>query len=211
MCKARPVRSCKGPLPFTVPTLVRTVTEADAMQTAAELKAKGVHFIKVDDTLTREAYFAVAADQTPRPAVYRTPAGGRRDAEFRRQSTQTRVECLHNDQQTRSNRIPPGHARHSHSAIAAARTRARPCTREAHQANVRGGVSRRDRIVVSRPASIGSERLDAATWDQSDKGKRARFYRLTPVGRKQLAVEQSKWESFSRAMSLILKPTNQES
>jgi PadR family transcriptional regulator PadR len=51
----------------------------------------------------------------------------------------------------------------------------------------------------------------AATWDQSDKGKRARFYRLTPAGRKQLAVEQSKWESFSRAMSLILKTTNQES
>lgn len=50
----------------------------------------------------------------------------------------------------------------------------------------------------------------AATWDQSDKGKRARFYRLTPAGRKQLAVEQSKWESFSRAMSLILKPTKQE-
>ena len=51
----------------------------------------------------------------------------------------------------------------------------------------------------------------AATWDQSDKGKRARFYRLTRAGRKQLAVEQSKWESFSRAMSLILKPTKQES
>src|SRR5678810_108767 len=51
----------------------------------------------------------------------------------------------------------------------------------------------------------------AATWDQSDKGKRARFYRLTPAGRKQLAAEQSKWESFSRAMSLILKTTNQES
>jgi PadR family transcriptional regulator PadR len=51
----------------------------------------------------------------------------------------------------------------------------------------------------------------AATWDQSDKGKRARFYRLTPAGRKQLSVEQSKWESFSRAMSLILKTTNQES
>jgi PadR family transcriptional regulator, regulatory protein PadR len=51
----------------------------------------------------------------------------------------------------------------------------------------------------------------AATWDQSDKGKRARFYRLTAAGRKQLAREQSKWESFSRAMSLILKPTDQES
>jgi imidazolonepropionase-like amidohydrolase len=52
----------QGPLPFTLPPLVRTVTEADAAQTVAELKAKGVDFIKVGDTLTREAYFAVAAE-----------------------------------------------------------------------------------------------------------------------------------------------------
>src|ERR671910_1440517 len=32
----------------------------------------------------------------------------------------------------------------------------------------------------------------AASWDLSDKGKRARFYRLTQLGRKQLAAEQSK-------------------
>src|SRR5246127_5189498 len=32
----------------------------------------------------------------------------------------------------------------------------------------------------------------AASWELSDKGKRARFYRLTPLGRKQLASEQSK-------------------
>src|SRR5919205_1545792 len=34
----------------------------------------------------------------------------------------------------------------------------------------------------------------AASWDLSDKGKRARFYRLTPRGRKQLAAERWKWE-----------------
>jgi PadR family transcriptional regulator len=50
----------------------------------------------------------------------------------------------------------------------------------------------------------------AASWGLSDKGKRARFYRLTPLGRKQLAAEQSKWETFSRAMGLILKPRTQE-
>jgi transcriptional regulator len=50
----------------------------------------------------------------------------------------------------------------------------------------------------------------AASWALSDKGKRARFYRLTPLGRKQLAAEQSKWETFSRAMGLILKPRTQE-
>ncbi len=50
----------------------------------------------------------------------------------------------------------------------------------------------------------------AATWEPSDKGKRARYYRLTVSGRKQLATEQSKWEAFSRAMGLILNPVDQE-
>lgn len=45
----------------------------------------------------------------------------------------------------------------------------------------------------------------AAAWELSSKGKRARFYRLTPRGRKQLTAEQSKWDAFSRAMALVLK------
>ena len=49
-----------------------------------------------------------------------------------------------------------------------------------------------------------------ATWDLSDKGKRARYYRLTALGRKQLVSEQSKWLAFSRAMGLILNPVDQE-
>ena len=49
-----------------------------------------------------------------------------------------------------------------------------------------------------------------ASWELSDKGKRAKYYRLTPRGRKQLAAEQSKWEAFSRAMGLILHPADQE-
>lgn len=50
----------------------------------------------------------------------------------------------------------------------------------------------------------------AASWQHSDKGKRAKYYNLTPQGRKQFASEQSKWEAFSRAMGLILKPGSQE-
>src|SRR5262247_1348155 len=50
----------------------------------------------------------------------------------------------------------------------------------------------------------------AASWEQSDKGKRARFYRLTRTGRKQLMAERSKWDAFSHAMGLILKPAPQE-
>lgn len=43
-----------------------------------------------------------------------------------------------------------------------------------------------------------------ANWELSDKGKRARFYKLTRVGRKQLSSERSKWDAFARAMGLIL-------
>src|SRR3984893_4912422 len=50
----------------------------------------------------------------------------------------------------------------------------------------------------------------AATWELSDKGKRARFYRLTRPGRKQLTSEQSKWRAFARAMGLVLNPVDQE-
>jgi transcriptional regulator len=45
-----------------------------------------------------------------------------------------------------------------------------------------------------------------ASWEQSDRGKRAKYYRLTAAGKKQLRVERSKWEQFSRAMNLVLKP-----
>jgi len=49
----------------------------------------------------------------------------------------------------------------------------------------------------------------AASWDLSEKGKRARYYRLTAPGRKQLATEQSKWIAFARAMGLVLKPVEE--
>jgi transcriptional regulator len=48
-----------------------------------------------------------------------------------------------------------------------------------------------------------------ASWELSDKGKRARYYRITPKGRTQLLSEQSKWEAFARAMGLLLKPAEE--
>ena len=50
----------------------------------------------------------------------------------------------------------------------------------------------------------------AASWDLSDKSKRAKYYRLTALGRKQLFAERSKWKAFARAMGLILDPAGQE-
>src|SRR4249919_2856125 len=50
----------------------------------------------------------------------------------------------------------------------------------------------------------------AATWAKSEKGKRARYYRITPAGRRQLTSEHSKWDAFARAMGLLLKPAGEE-
>jgi transcriptional regulator len=49
-----------------------------------------------------------------------------------------------------------------------------------------------------------------AEWDLSEKGKRARYYRLTPAGRKQLQNERSRWEIFARAIALVLDPAEKE-
>jgi len=54
------------PLPFRVAPLVRTVTDADARSVVDELHGKGVDFIKVGDTLTRDAYFAIAEESKRR-------------------------------------------------------------------------------------------------------------------------------------------------
>lgn len=51
--------------------------------------------------------------------------------------------------------------------------------------------------------------LIAASWELSDKGKRARYYQITPRGRKQLVSEQSKWEAFARAVGLLLNPISE--
>ena len=44
-----------------------------------------------------------------------------------------------------------------------------------------------------------------AEWGTSDLGKRARFYRLTAGGRKQLELETDSWERLSLAINRILK------
>ena len=50
----------------------------------------------------------------------------------------------------------------------------------------------------------------AAEWELSEKGKRAKYYRLTTKGQKQVQAEQTKWETFSRAMGLVLNPLDRE-
>jgi len=44
-------------------------------------------------------------------------------------------------------------------------------------------------------------------WGFSDNNRKAKFYKLTATGRKQLHEERSNWERLSSAINLILKTT----
>jgi PadR family transcriptional regulator len=40
----------------------------------------------------------------------------------------------------------------------------------------------------------------------SENNRRAKYYRLTPKGRRQLVVETTKWETLARAIGRVLRP-----
>jgi PadR family transcriptional regulator, regulatory protein PadR len=50
----------------------------------------------------------------------------------------------------------------------------------------------------------------SADWEISENRQRVRVYRLTPAGRKQLAVERSKWEQLAAAIAGVMQPPTAE-
>ena len=50
----------------------------------------------------------------------------------------------------------------------------------------------------------------ASAWEISEHHRRAKFYKLTARGRKQLAVETNKWDRLAGAIARILRPGRQE-
>ena len=44
-------------------------------------------------------------------------------------------------------------------------------------------------------------------WGVSENNRKAKFYRLTTVGRKQLTVETSRWRQMARAIGLVMGET----
>lgn len=43
-------------------------------------------------------------------------------------------------------------------------------------------------------------------WGRAETGKRARFYRLTESGRRQLRLETASWERYVEAVSKVVRP-----
>ena len=66
------------------------------------------------------------------------------------------------------------------------------------------GVTLRVRIEQNHLHRLEAKGWISASWERSEMGKRARFYSLTSRGKKELSVEQIKWETFARAMGLVL-------
>jgi len=46
-------------------------------------------------------------------------------------------------------------------------------------------------------------------WGTSENNRRARYYRLTPAGRLQLAKQSYRWEQLVRAMARVLRPAEE--
>ncbi len=49
----------------------------------------------------------------------------------------------------------------------------------------------------------------AAHWGVSGNNQRARFYRLTPLGRRRMAEEGSRWDVFVEAVNRVVKPVSE--
>jgi transcriptional regulator len=47
-------------------------------------------------------------------------------------------------------------------------------------------------------------------WGMTETNREAKFYRLTPAGKKQLATELARWRQYSRIMTSALTASRQE-
>ena len=50
----------------------------------------------------------------------------------------------------------------------------------------------------------------ASFWGTSENNRKAKYYRLTPSGRKMLAAETSRWEQLARAIAQVLNPVDEQ-
>ena len=49
----------------------------------------------------------------------------------------------------------------------------------------------------------------ASFWGTSENNRKARYYRLTPAGREQLAAQTTRWQQLVRAIGRIIAPATE--
>ena len=60
------------------------------------------------------------------------------------------------------------------------------------------------------PPPATKSRLDCRVLGTSENNRKAKYYRLTPAGRKQLAAQKSRWDQLVRAIGRIMSPAAEE-
>ncbi len=53
---------------------------------------------------------------------------------------------------------------------------------------------------------LEAQKLIKAEWQVSPTNRRARYYSLTALGRKQVVVERARWESMVHAIGRVMRP-----
>jgi transcriptional regulator len=48
----------------------------------------------------------------------------------------------------------------------------------------------------------------ASFWGTSENNRRARYYRITPLGRQQLTAQTNRWDQIVRAVNRVLRPAD---
>lgn len=49
----------------------------------------------------------------------------------------------------------------------------------------------------------------ASFWGTSENNRKARYYRLTPAGKKQLVAQTGRWDDLVRAIERVLRPLSE--
>jgi transcriptional regulator len=68
-----------------------------------------------------------------------------------------------------------------------------------------GDLSIEDAALYQALHRLDRQELVEAEWGPSENNRRARFYTLTPAGRKRLREETAAWRRYSRAVEAVLQ------
>jgi DNA-binding PadR family transcriptional regulator len=71
------------------------------------------------------------------------------------------------------------------------------------------GIGQAIRIRSQEALQLERQGWLASEWKMSEANRRARYYKLTPKGKRQLVAEQSRWKQLVRAVARTMKPVKE--
>jgi PadR family transcriptional regulator, regulatory protein PadR len=81
----------------------------------------------------------------------------------------------------------------------------RVCGRAVDRDTTDAELNVEDRALYISLHRLEQRGLVKSEWGVSENNRRAKYYALTPAGRKQLRAEEAKWERYATAVSKVLR------